>query len=876
MKPLINQFFEAETSDSFQKDEDFINKSSSLILYIVCGFLLIISLFFLPIQFRNHNTSLLVINLLQLICSLIIIFTTIKTNKTHIQSIILANIYILFIFYLLLTNGEYFSILFWIYLFPLLSFFLLHLRIAIIMTSVLFTGSIIILFSPYCPLRLHQYETLPAVRFMFSFTIVSISTFLYEHLRQLSNKKLEGQIFNTKQLAIHLIEAKEHAEMLFNFVPSAILTVDISNTITSLNKKAEEITGYSEIEMLLKKCTFWIDENIDSNSELSENKISFRDKECQLKCKDGTIKTVLKSNAILTNEQKIPIGRIESFYDISAKKKTEDELVTAKIAAEAATKKAIEAARTKSSFLANMSHEIRTPMNGIIGMTSLIIETDLNEEQKEYAKNIKSSGESLLTLINDILDFSKIEAGKMDLETINFDLRTSVEGAMELLAFRAMEKNLEIATLIHSQVPNWLRGDPGRVRQIIINLVGNAIKFTEIGEVVLTILLVNETDSKVVLRFEIKDTGIGISKEGQSRLFKSFSQVDSSTTRKFGGTGLGLAISKKLSEIMHGEIGIESEEGKGATFWFTAQFEKQTSVENTTLQKYHFPELNKRRILVVDSNSTSLDIFHHYLDNWKCICACISEPKEAIELLKTKSQTKESFEVIIINMQLIGMNGPQLATLIKSDGQLNNTKIIMITDIGKRGDAGKMKKIGVEGYLTKPLKQSQLADCIQMVVSKNYAKLKNDREKDLITKHTIAEKNNSKKLKILLVEDNIVNQKVATKLIEKAGYSCDLATDGMEAVDVQCQKHYDLIFMDCQMPILSGYDATRAIREEESKEDNNSRVPIIAMTANAMKGDKEKCFEAGMDDYISKPINIETILNKLEKWSQPNIRYKQT
>ncbi len=581
-------------------------------------------------------------------------------------------------------------------------------------------------------------------------------------------------------------------------------------------------------------------------------------------CANG--KTIRRYSTQMRDSNDKYFGRFYLFEDVTEQKRAEAELIDINRNLEQAIARAELANAAKSEFLANMSHEIRTPMNGVLGMVGLLLDTNLTENQRRYAQVSRSSGQALMALLNDILDFSKMEAGKLELETQNFSLHRILDDFVTMMALRAHEKGLGFGCVVAPEVPADLKGDPGRLRQILVNLTSNAIKFTEQGEVVVRVSMVSQTPASVRLRFAVCDTGIGIPKDKFQRLFVKFSQVDASTTRAYGGTGLGLAISKQLTEMMGGEIGVQTEVGKGSEFWFTTLLAKQPFREPAAAPDF---DLRGVRVLIVDDHLVNREVLMALLKTRGMRPCDVMDGTSALRALTQAKASGDPFKVAILDMQMPGMDGKSLGHAIKSDRTLNETRLVLCESFGLIGNDQDLKEIGFAATLSKPVGRQELFDVLTAVLSgKEIAPSRMKSTPGLSLGQSLGH------ARILLAEDNITNQQVAVGILKHLEITVDVAANGIEVVKALETFPYDLVLMDVQMPEMDGFEATRTIRDPQSQVLNH-RITIVAMTAHAMQGDREKCMEAGMDDYLSKPIERPALVAVLEKWLKPKGEVKQ-
>ena len=676
---------------------------------------------------------------------------------------------------------------------------------------------------------------------------------------------IRHEITAVKQAELRAAEAGARLQAVFdNAAQVAIIVTDMAGHITVFSKGAENLLGYAAAEVVGQSpALLHVREEIEARGKLLSMEYGrpvegfdvFVEPARQGGCdsrewtyvrKDGARFPVRLTIAALRDSSGEVSGFLGIAVDVSESRRAREELAKARDAA-------LELAKAKAEFLANMSHEIRTPMNAVIGMTGLLMDSNLNPQQRDFAETIRSAGESLLAIIGDILDFSKIEAGSMPLEMLDFDPRLLAEEVAMLFAARAQDKGLEIAAVVDDSLPLRLRGDAGRLRQILSNFTSNAIKFTEKGEVSIRVRKVLEDGDGVRVRFETVDTGIGIEAASHAKLFAAFTQADASTTRKYGGTGLGLSIAKKLVELMKGSIGIESAAGKGSTFWFELTLPKGGAVPVAST-----PEVEGLRVLIVDDNATNREIVIHQTASWRMRPLAVEGGEAALAALRAAIVEQDPFALALIDMQMPGMDGMELARRVRLEPMLAGVRLVLLSSMSISMGRDELIKQGFEGSLTKPVRKSSLFDAISDVLSKNPS-AQSAARKPSASRHA-----SWSALRILIAEDNAINQKVALLQLAKLGCKADTVSNGREAVEAAISIPYDLILMDCQMPEMDGFEATRTLRKTLAS--TGRKTSIIAMTANALEGDRERCLAAGMDDYVAKPVRIEDLSAAIGRW----------
>ncbi len=661
-------------------------------------------------------------------------------------------------------------------------------------------------------------------------------------------RRVASQTIQIRQQLLKESKLEERHREIVDNATDGIFVTDRTGRLTLFNPAGERLTGYSREQALAMRLQDIVHPE-DHAGGMKGLRAALRRQcittfRCRLRRRTGDFVWVEITARVLRETRSIT-GVLGIVRDISERMRYEQEIMRARDAAEAS-------ARAKSAFLANMSHEIRTPMNGVIGMSNLLLDTPLAAEQREFADTIRHSAESLLAVLNDILDFSKIEAGKLALETVDFDVVEVVDSTLELLAARAAAKQLELASFLPVNVPRYLRGDPGRIRQVLLNLLGNAIKFTARGEVVVAAQVLETAGDAVVLRLEVTDTGIGVTPEQQVELFQPFVQADSSTTRRFGGTGLGLAICKQLVELMGGEIGVLSKPGQGSTFWFTLRLPRAERAPETLPP----PEaLRGRRVLIVDDNETNRRIFRHYVNGWGMLPELAEGAGHAVQMMRSAVREGRPFEVVLLDYQMPEVDGLEFARTVRADVELRATPMLLLTSLDRRLTREEMTGQGLSELLVKPVRQQDLLLALQRALPTVAVPTPR-----VLAAAPAAEPLESFDFRVLVAEDNAVNVRVTMMQLAKLGCQADLAGNGFEVLAAVERSNYDVILMDCQMPEMDGYEATRQLRQRVG-----DRLRIIAVTAHAMEGDREKCLQAGMDDYITKPVRLAELRAALER-----------
>jgi PAS domain S-box-containing protein len=672
---------------------------------------------------------------------------------------------------------------------------------------------------------------------------------------------IRTDITDRKRAEHELANQRAFFERISETLGEGLYAQDPDGRCTYMNAEAERLLGWTRAEM--------IGRNVHDTLHTTAEGLSIPRHECPIHLKvqengeahlddqhfmrkDGSIFPVVLVSKTLYAPDGHAEGTVVAFQDISTRLEAQAAILKAKEDAE-------QASRVKGNFLANMSHEIRTPLNGIIGMTGLALDTELNDEQREYVSMVKSSADALLDIVNDILDFSKIEAGRMDIEHIEFSLEKMLRETLKGLALRAHQKKLELMLRVEHDVPERLVGDPGRLRQVLINLVGNAIKFTERGEIEVTVRRVNDpAQRQAELRFSVRDTGIGIAPDKVERVFESFTQADTSTTRRYGGTGLGLTISSQLVQLMGGRLGVDSTLGQGSTFHFQLSM---PVVAIETGRERSARGLNGLPVLIADDNATNRRLLSETLKSWRMRPIAVANARDALAEFERAAAADKPYPLALIDLQMPDMSGFELVESLSRNHTEVGATVMMLTSEGQRGHGARCRELGVASYLVKPISQSELFDAIMVALGEQ-----SQSSTQLITRHSLRE--TQRKFHLLLAEDNPINQTLATRLLENLGHRVTLARDGIEAVEQWQQGQFDAILMDVDMPRMNGYDATERIRALELAQDGDQHIPIIAMTAHAMKGAREECLRHGMDSYLTKPIDTEALWLELDALAQ--------
>ncbi|MBZ5535564.1 MAG: PAS domain S-box protein [Acidobacteriia bacterium] len=662
-----------------------------------------------------------------------------------------------------------------------------------------------------------------------------------------------SDVTERKHIEDSLRQSEEKFRNIIENMQDYVLAATSDGAITLANPSAVKMLGYESEQELLGKDLGQVAGAVPRERERLARALGtsgfVRNYRLRFKHKDGSDILVEENIRLVRGADGKPVAIEAIGRDMTERIRAEEELRVAKETAEAAT-------RARSQFLANMSHEIRTPMNGVIGMTNLLLDTELAPQQREYAETLRTCGESMLAVINDILDFSKIDARKLTFEILDFDLKEVIEDILTLVGKAAKTKKLELAGIVRPDVPTQLRGDPGRLRQILTNLVSNAVKFTERGSVTVRAANQAETTTHVTLRFEVVDTGIGIAPGTQARLFKAFSQADSSTTRKYGGTGLGLAVSKQLVEMMGGQIGVRSSVGEGSTFWFIVCLEKQ--LHPLALKENEKEGPARLRLLIVDNNPTTRLVLQHQAQGREIDAKCAANGVEALRLLREASSSKHPYDLAVLDQSLQELGGMALARAIRADPDITRIRVILLTSTNMTTDPEQLSEAGIDACLPKPVKPEQLFDCLTRLMPQSPSRAMRMPLAPTLEPRPV------RKLRVLVAEDNLLNQKVTLGQLRKLGYRGDAVANGLEVQEAIQRIPYEVILMDCQMPEMDGYEASRQVRLREQRQ-HKKPIYIIAMTAHAMVGDREKCLAAGMDNYLSKPVRLEELRNMLER-----------